>query len=120
MKNLESKLNIRWFNWIPILGVMLYEIAFEMKLATSTIEDKNGRKIRSTVKKYKSLWALAFLIISLPFGIVFITFKVQNHEWTWWALGTSLSLLLIQHSNPLMYKKMYLKGLNNLQFLNEK
>lgn len=111
MQNFKNKLEIKWFHKIPIIGPMIYTVAFEMFLAKETIMLPDGRKIRGNVKKYKTIFNLSFLLVSLPFGIVFLVFKLNEHEWTWWALGVSLSLMVIQNSNPWMYKKLYFKGI---------
>ncbi|NQZ29194.1 MAG: hypothetical protein HRT98_02305 [Mycoplasmatales bacterium] len=108
----KHKLN-KWFYFIPIIGTMIYSVIVEFTINTLVLD---GHKQFKIIKKYKTIFALISLIISIAFLITFFVMRNKHgygpYPWFFWV---GLTFGLAQNLVPAIPWFLYKKGIEDFE-----
>ncbi len=104
----KHKLN-KWFYFIPVIGTIIYSVMVEFAINTFVFE---GHKEYKAIKKYKSIFGMVSLVISIAFLVTFFVLRNKHgygpYPWFFWVgLGFGLS----QNLAPVIPWFLYKKGI---------
>lgn len=110
LKQLKEKLNIKWWEYIPVIGTMIYAIRVEFFL------NRQGSMVRKNVKWFKNIIIGTISTISIIIIILFFLLRNKHgfgsFPWFFW-IGVSLGIL--NNITPYWLKYLYSKGISRWQ-----
>ncbi len=108
----KHKLN-KWYYFIPIIGTMIYSVIVEFAINTFAME---GHKQFKAIKKYKTIFALISLAISIAFLTSFFVLRNKHgygpYPWFFWV---GLAFGLSQNLAPVIPWFLYKKGIEDFE-----
>ncbi|MCK5806993.1 MAG: hypothetical protein KAG91_01190 [Mycoplasmataceae bacterium] len=110
IKLFKEKLNIKWYEYIPIIGPMIYNVRINM---FKSVQDKSFRSVIGKCKKIFDLVSFAAILsFMITFWVVRNTGSYGAYPWMVWA-GVGIAAAI--NSTPFIAKLLYLKGLKTYE-----
>lgn len=106
MKDFESSLKIRKYEWIPLFGTIAYILRVEF--VRVKIEEK---KMRGDLGHYKKIFNILSMLVALPFLIVIIIWKVQHNPGMPFYFWIGLAIGLSQNITSLLPQYLFKLGI---------
>ena len=106
---IEKRVKPKWWMFIPVIGTMAYTLILEFFI------NKGHPKIRKGIKKYRSWYNLATIVISLPFIISFFVLRDTGDWGHWpWFIFVSISIGALGLCVTPLHWFLYNKGLKEV------
>lgn len=107
----KNKLKIAKWEWIPIIGSIIYSVKIEFYMNMNF-----GRsKLRKEIRKYRGIWNTVTTLITLSFSITGLVLKFgYNYSGFPWPFIVAIVIGLITNFSVLVPYLLFKKGLENV------
>lgn len=107
----KNKLKIAKWEWIPIIGSIIYSVKVEFYMNMNF-----GRsKLRKEIRKYRGIWNTVTSLITLSFSITGLVLKFGYHYSGFpWPFIVAIVIGLITNFSVLVPYLLFKKGLENV------
>ena len=112
IKTFKEKLNIKWYEHIPVIGSMIYNVKVNL---FRSVQDKSFRRV---VGKWKKIFDLISFIAIISFMITFWSVRNTGNFGSYpWMIWAAIGIACFSNSTPFITKLLYLKGLKDYDSL---